>query len=793
MQTQDTSQIISQLYNIIYRRKWLVLLCVLGVLIPIIIYNETATPIYQASAAIIFEDVSTSLPNYRYNPLRRYYRETFILNRIEEIKSRSLIEEIASVLPEDIINRFNFPENPPPNFDKIKYATWQIQKSISTKVVRKTDVIRIIAVTHDPLLSMKIANTAAEVIRERNLKIKRNAVTGLREFIEEQLIVFKEQLHKSEQKLKDFKEENSITSLEQESDEILRRITEAEVKYNQVKAQRKSTEERLTAIQDKLSLKREELVPTITNVSSPWLQKLKTKLIDLQVQYTQLQVQDYPSNHPKMIQLKEEINQTKKSLTEEALKLAEGEIVIDPLSQIHSYLTESFSLEIELESLKAQEKALKTVVSEYEKTLKALPAKEFQLANLMRKRDVNEKIYMNLMEKREEARISEAEKIANLRIIDKAQLPGSPIKPRKRFNLAVGMMMGLLIGLGIAFLLESINTTLKTSEEIEKLTTWPVLAAIPKFDLSRDDKFKFSNLSKDRIPKESDARKGLLVSLEPTTSAAEAYRVLRTNIIFLRDNLKFKTVLITSISAQEGKSTTSTNLGITLTNLGLKVLIIDADLRRSTIHELLGLEKEPGLSDVLTNHSTIVNNFAAADQEKEFYDNAIDYPMWSTNQKLKNRDKDMKTLEQNFQEFTIDNNSGPERLSYKNLLNASLMESIQATEIKNLKVLTSGKVLQNPSEILSTTSMKWLLEELNKRYDLILIDSPPLLLVPDSMVLASLVDGVLIVIESNKNERNMVLKAQQFLEKTNSHVVGVVLNRVDPKMMYRDKDYYYYG
>ena len=126
-------------------------------------------------------------------------------------------------------------------------------------------------------------------------------------------------------------------------------------------------------------------------------------------------------------------------------------------------------------------------------------------------------------------------------------------------------------------------------------------------------------------------------------------------------------------------------------------------------------------------------------------------------------------------------------------MKTSLIESIQATHIKNLKILTSGKAVDNPSEILSTTSLKLLLEEVNKKFDLVLIDSPPLLVVPDSMIMSSLVDGVLVVIEYNKNQQNMVMNAQKFLEKTGCNVIGAVLNKVDLQMMYKDQDYYYYG
>ncbi|MFQ5709359.1 MAG: GumC family protein [bacterium] len=731
MQNQDIGKLIFQAVSILRRRKWYILLSMIGVLIPVIIYNLTVTPVYQASAALIFEDVSNPLTNKSYDPLRRYYRETSILNRIQEIKSRSLAAEIVTALPDDMISRIKLPRKREANFDKKQFITNRVQESISADVVRKTDVIEIQVETSDPRLSVAIANTAASVLRERNLKNKKDEVSGLRQFIEEQLALYKEKLHSADQSLRYFKEKSRVTSLEQESGEILRRITDAEVKYNQVKARRQSTEERLAVIRDKLSQNKKKLVPTITDISSPSLQKLKEKLVQLQVQYTNLQVQDYPADHPKMMELSNAIEQTKKTLTGEALKLTQGEIVVDPLSQIKSYLTQSVSLEIELETLKAQEKALQKVVNGYDESLKKLPGKEYQLANFMRNRNVNEKIYMMLSEKYEEARITEAEKIPNLRIIDQAQLPEAPLKPRKRLNLAIGVMVGLLTGFGLALFVESIDTTIKSSEDVENLTGWPVLTSIPRFTIPRNDKNGAMELpvngSLNGKSNGAALGTGVISSHQHLAPTSEAYRILRTNMQVQKNNKNLRTILLTSLRAQEGKSTTVANLGISFARLGLKVLIIDSDLRRPTMHTIFGLDKEPGLSDILTYNFDLLEKFSTT------------------------------------------------------------------TEIENLQVLCSGTIAPNPSELLSTSSIKYLIQELKNKFDLILIDSPPLLPVPETLVLSEFVDGVLMVIESHKVEQELILKAQKLLEKTNSNVIGAVLNRLDPKLTYKAKDYLYYA
>ena len=799
METEITHQIISQFIYIIKKRKWLVLICVLGVLVPIVFYNETVQPTYQAFVSIIFEDISNPLHDNNNNYGRMVYQEKLILNRTEEIKSRAIAAEIAAAMPVELLKRFELPENFSSNADRDKFLTAQIRGSISVQAIRKTDVISITAESPDPLLSMTIANTAADILRKRNVDIKKNEVSSVRKFIEEQLMVFQRQLKDSEQKLRDFKIQNRVTSLQKESEEILRRITAAEVAHNQVRSQRKSTEERLKFIRNKLSRQRLELVASITNTRSPKLRKLKERLVDLQVQHTQLQVRDYQDDHPKMVKLKSEIEQTKKSLTEAALKLADIGVVVDPLSQMHAYITETFSLEIEVETLRSQERALKNILNEYGETLKKLPDKELELASLVRTKEVNEKLLLMLMEKNEEARISEAEKIGDIRVIDFAQLPGSPTKPRKKPNLAIGLIVGLLVGFGLAFLLEFINKTVRNAEEVEQLTSWPVLAVIPEIDLSKNGKF-IHEINSANIPEEQepDAQRGMLSMLHPSAMAAEAFRVLRTNLQFLNNQEESKSVLITSINAGDGKSTTSTNLGITLAKLGLKVLIVDCDLRRPTIHKLLKVEREPGLSDILLNHHTIVSDLIAEDLEKEFYDKNMESPVWTSIQNLRGHKKDVDHLEENFRELSTDlseTNKQQIQLSsqYRNLLITSLIESVQGTQVKGLKVLTSGKSVENPSEILSTASLRLLLEEVGKKFDVVLIDSPPLLLVPDSMILSAFVDEVLVVMQSGKNQKDMVLNVKKFLDKTDTRVLGVVLNKVDPKMIYKDKDYYYYG
>lgn len=778
MQSKDTQKILDIFKKILRRRKLLIFLCILGVLAPIIYFNETTSPTYESSTMIIFEEFAPPVPTYNFDSSR----EIFIYNRLEEIKSLSFAEDIAKALPKDTIKKFRLPKDRPEYFDKLGYISGKIQKSISAYPVRNSNIVRISIEMRDPYLCMTVANTAAQVFEERNYKIKQEGVSGVRKFIENQLERFRKQLDESEQSLKRFKKVNRITSFDKESAEILRRMTEAEVLYNNVKANRGSTEERLSAIQQKLAQQKKELVLSITDIATPSTQRLKEKLTDLELQYTELSVQDYSPDHPKMVQLKNDIEQTKKSLAAEALKLVKRDNIVDPIAQMEKYLDESFTLQIELETLKARESALKNVINKYDQALRSLPDKEFQLARLTRERDVSQKIYMSLLEKREEARISEAEKFANIRIIDKARFPDKPIKPRKKLNLAIGMLLGLLVGGGLAFLLEISNPSLESSEALEELTQWSVLASIPKLEMASDGKMTLRKRSNNRTSKEPSVKRGLITNLEPKSGAAEVYRMLRTNLQFLGIGQTYKTILITSFGPEDGKSTTLANLALTLATSGENILLLDADLRRPTLHSIFDLVKEPGLSELLVNQNTIKGELLIMDEDKASLGNVV-------------KQEGMGDLVDNFSDFVLDSNfvskvndlNGTNDL---NIINNVLIESIQFTKIENLKVLTSGKRLQNPSETISTMSMRALLENLKEKFSVILIDSAPLLLVPETMVLSALVDGVLFVVDASKFNEEMILKSKSLLDKAKANVLGAVLNNLERANVYESTYYY---
>jgi capsular exopolysaccharide synthesis family protein len=223
---------------------------------------------------------------------------------------------------------------------------------------------------------------------------------------------------------------------------------------------------------------------------------------------------------------------------------------------------------------------------------------------------------------------------------------------------------------------------------------------------------------------QSTNKNPLITHVNPKSPISESYRTLRTNIQFSAIDEDLKVLMVTSAGPGEGKSTTIANLAVAYAQSDKKVLLIDADLRKPTIHHTFIVTNRWGLTNLLTNQAVIE-------------------------------------------------------------------EVIRSSSIPNLDILTSGPVPPNPSEILSSKRMNTLLEELKKRYDIILVDTPPAIAVTDAQILATRCDGVILVVDSGKVKREIAMKAKANLEHVQARLLGVVLNNVDRKN--KDTYYYYYG
>jgi tyrosine-protein kinase Etk/Wzc len=380
--------------------------------------------------------------------------------------------------------------------------------------------------------------------------------------------------------------------------------------------------------------------------------------------------------------------------------------------------------------------------------LKALPQKELGYNRLTRDVEINANIYRQLKDKLESARIAEAEKIEDASLVDSAFPPGAPFSPNKPLNYFFGAIIGLMLGLTGTFLFEQLDTSIGTIEDVEGYLKLPVLGVIPY--LKTEDEKKRGLILK-LWPKEFKGkekilrlRKQLLIHYSSSSPAFEAYRILRTNIqteVF-KEKIQGKIILFSSSGPEEGKSITISNLAIVLAQGGLRTLLIDGDMRRSAIHNIFGIKKEPGLCNLLG-------------ESIEFKDAVRTFT-------------DILTGEIGFG------------------------EALKMPGLDNLNILPGGSLPMLPAELLASSEMAALLQKLRDKYDIILIDSPPVMAVADAVILAPKTDGVILVYRVGKTARAVLFRAKTQLVKSGAQVRGIVLNNMSPEMEMRYGYYYHY-
>lgn len=399
-------------------------------------------------------------------------------------------------------------------------------------------------------------------------------------------------------------------------------------------------------------------------------------------------------------------------------------------------------------------KNIETQIKQTKEVLKTLPQKELEYNRLTREAELGAKLYRELKGKLAAARIAEAEQIADVGLVDSAVVPGAPVIPNKPLNYLLGIVMGLMLGLTGTFVFEQIDTSIGTIEDVETYVKLPTLGVVP-YLRTKDEKNK--NLIQRLWPKELRGKEKflhmksqLLIHFSSSSPVFEAYRILRTKIqgeVFKKEDIKGKVLLLTSSGPEEGKSITISNLAIVMAQGGVRTLLIDADLRRSVIHKVFGLKiKEPGLCDVLRG------TVKPKDAIRTFVDIIIG--------------------ESGFDEI------------------------IKMPGLDNLSILTSGSSSTTPAELLAAPEMTNLLESLKKDFDLILIDTPPVLAVTDAVILASKADGVILVYRVGKTARSILSRSKTHLVESGARVVGIILNNISPEMEMRYGYYYqykYYG
>jgi polysaccharide biosynthesis transport protein len=683
---------------ILKKRKYLILLSTVMVVLFTLLFSEILKPdpVYEASARVKFER-STTVAQQLLESLS-YSTVNDLSTQIEFIRSFPVMERVAMELrrvPHDASEE----EKRSAAYLNIVYNLGQ---EITAQREGDTNIIRISATSAEPEQAERMANVAAAAYRVENIAARNRLVTESRRFVEEQLEYLEKRLNDSEEGLRTFKEREGQVFLSDEARAALDTFTKLEEQYNEVLRKRAEGERQIEVLKRSDAVIGNQTGRIFTEEQNALLTILNQRLLDL-IQERDILLINYTPDHPQVMEQQKKIDNVKSEMVRE--------------------------LKSKVATLIDRETALQEQRSHYRQRYLGYPRAAIHMNRLEREVKVNTDLLATLKAKHQELLIKGAERIEEVSIIAPAMTPKKAINASNvTLNLMVGSLMGCFLGIVLAFGRESFDTSIGTIEGVEEFLKVPVLGIIPQFDHNA-----LKDLAQEALPPETPASVAeslskLICLLDPRSVVSESLRSLRTNIQFASLDRKVKSIIFTSAGLGEGKSTCVINLAITMAQEGMKVLLVDADLRKPIVHQRLGIDREPGLVDALIGTTSW----------RSYIRSATDLMLGTV---------------------------GVDRV-------------MNTPGLDNLHVLTSGSESGNPNEFLNITKIKTLTSEMQEDYDIVLIDTPPILPVTDAVAFSSRVDGTILVYQVGRIGRNALKRAKFLLDHAQANVLGVVLTNV---------------
>ena len=471
----------------------------------------------------------------------------------------------------------------------------RIRGQMTAEPIRGVDFIQINLQSTSPIEASTIANHIVDAYQMRNLEYARENETTARSFLEGQLDSKKDSLSVVENQVRGFQQSQGIVSLDAETQNLIAQLSTYEAQREQAKIQLEGAEK----IRNELVSQLRNIEPTLTQQLKegvdPQLNKLLIRKAEIEdrIQKAEFNKKAAIRSRPELEgyvtrdirTLQREYQEVLDQIEAAGKNLQKSSAVTGtPVEYGRGLRQRVIDQDIEIASTKAKMQSLDQTLALYNKQFDNIPGQSISFARLERRRQSYDKLFSLLDEKYQEALINEQTTTGNVEIVDRAKVPGAPIKPNRPMNLILGILIGLGLGFGVAILLRYLDTTIRSPEDVEKLGI-PVLAFIPAFGTGGGD---------------MDRDQTLVTITAPQSPPSESYRTMRTAIEnSLRDKGKSLAVLFSSPAPKEGKSTAIANLAVSAANSGRKVLLVDADLRRPVQHQIFQVEREPGLSNAL--------------------------------------------------------------------------------------------------------------------------------------------------------------------------------------------------
>jgi tyrosine-protein kinase Etk/Wzc len=562
-----------------------------------LIYAVTAKNIYKSQTEL---KVSKPGGDILQSPLMPEFSDfgsdRFIANEIEILKSYNLRERVAKALVDSFNNsknkkdfslifkqQFSGSTNELLTVPKIASS---LKNTVSIEQKRGLDIVDISAESRSPTEAALIANIYAKQYRYFNLEINRNQLTFVKNFLDKQRKEKRQELNDAEEILRSYQERGGIIALDQQAQTLIQQLSQFEAQKSAAKIELMASDEVLRQYKEELKRQDPKLAEYLESLTSEtYITALQNEISQLQINKDLALAKVEPGIDitAKIKEYDKRIKDLKVKLDEKVKVLKAGILASSP-EEVKALSQKIIEEEIKNGSLRTSQTGLADVVKKYEEKFNKLPKTSLDLARFQRNRESLEKLYTLVEERFQEAVINEQSQPGNVLIIDDARVPDAPAKPNRVLIVIVGFILGTGLAFGYVFIKNYFDNTIKTPEDIEKKNV-NVLAWIPRIDnLETNDTGKFD----------------FIVATKPDSVPAEAFRSLRTRVQFSRpDKESLKTILVTSSTPQEGKTTVAINLAGSFALSNKKTLIVDCDLRRPRLHQILERNKQPGLIDHL--------------------------------------------------------------------------------------------------------------------------------------------------------------------------------------------------
>ena len=716
------------------RHLWLILLSTLAALLFAFFYSVTRVPLYTAEATVLIERKAAQnlkVQDPRSDSLANDSNKEFYKTQYEILQSSALAERV--IRQEALQNHTLFrdredgaiegfvnsamgwakgylPASPATSGPAVVTSptmglTGVYLAKLEVRPVAGTSLVKVIFTTPDPALSARLANAHVDSYLRYGVDLRIQTNQDAPEFLKQRLTQLKERVEQSENALTSYRKDISV---DEKENVIIDRWLELNKNLNKAEAERIGLEAQIRSIRgrgfDEIPAVRENAV----------ISGLKDERAKLEAEFASLS-KEFKPGYPPLDSLKSRIDENRRRLQSETQ-------------------SEVRKIEAAYNAAKNDEAALRGTLERQKLSTFNLKESAVKYAMLARDVETNKHLYDGVLQRLKDIGVAAEARNSNIYLMGRAEPPLDPSYPDSRGMLMRGLLLGLLAGVGLAFLLDRLDNTIKSSEEAERFLRLPTLGVVPDFALMKGPRVGYMsrliNSAKGELPgrPSQDEDRSSVLDHHPQSPFAEAYRSLRSSLLLSQAGGPPHIMLMTSATRGEGKTTTLVNTAILFAQLGIPVLVIDADLRRPRCHMLLKMKNSAGLADLLTGHIDI--------------DGAI-----------------------------------------------------RSAPVENLFLISGGAVPPNPAELLGSKRMHELLKQLRTRFEFILIDSSPVMAVSDAVFLPTMVDGTLLVV-NRRTPKPLVRKTRDRLNMPHTKLLGVLLNRVDVRAGeyggYYSHDYEYY-